>query len=383
MHFLSRTILVCLGLFLCSVTPRWSSAADDDPPKFRDIPVSTWIERLKDNDVEARRNASTALAKDLEKCGPSAVVAKALSAALFDLLKDADTAVRRQAALALMRFERSRPFETEAPTFLPLVLDALKDSDAVVRHAACLSLVRIRRDDRTVLGPLTRLLEDSDETVRQEAAAGLGVVDPRAAAVPALMGALDDKSPGVRATAAYSLGRLREAARPAVPRLVAALKDANEGVRSNAVVALGDIRLDAAACVPPLILALKSEATRESAARALGRFGPAAKTAAPELVPMFSDPDEYVRRTALMALVDIDPEGEKTQAALVAGLRDPAEMIRSTAALLCEKLGPKAKAAVPVLIAQLKDEQDEELRSYFGAALKRIDPEAAKTAGVP
>jgi len=103
----------------------------------------------------------------------------------------------------------------------------------------------------------------------------------------------------------------------------------------------------------------------------------------PALLTLLNDEDEYVRMTALKSLVEIDPEGEKTQASLVAALRDKDAMVRGTTAHLCAGLGPKAKAAVPTLIAMLKDEKEGNVRSLAGDALKKIDPEAAKRAGVP
>jgi HEAT repeat protein len=50
---------------------------------------------------------------------------------------------------------------------------------------------------------------------------------------------------------------------------------------------------------------------------------------------------------------------------------------------LCAGLGPKAKAAVPTLVAMLKDEKDTNVRSLAVAALKKIEPAAARRAGVP
>lgn len=57
-------------------------------------------------------------------------------------------------------------------------------------------------------------------------------VDARS--VPSLSGALRDPSPGVRATAALTLGRLGGTARPAVSALHDALRDTNELVRHEA-----------------------------------------------------------------------------------------------------------------------------------------------------
>ena len=385
-----------------SVALRRSIAADNETPTFRGQSVNTWIADLKDQDVAVRREAATALAQSIDKAGPSDQASKALLPVLFDTLKDTDTAVRRQAALGWVRFNRNRrPQEQEAQVLLPVLLDALHDSAWSVRQQAGFSLVIVNRDPKVVLAPLTKLLKDSDQRVRASAAGALGAVDPGAAAVPVLIGALDDESADVRTPAAGSLGRLGEPAKVAVPRLIAALKDSAPQVRSSAADALGAIRSEAKAIVPALIHALKgprepvawalhSNTPRASAAWALGRLGSAAKTAVPDLVRILNDEDEYdfVRKSALKSLVEIDPEGEKTQASLIAALKDKKAEVQSTAAQLCAGLGPKAKAAVPTLIALLTDDKDDEdgyvgyVRFCAGQALKKIDHEAAKKAGV-
>src|SRR5262245_64832467 len=118
MQFLSRTVVVWLGLglLLGGVTQRRSTAAEGETPTFRGTPVSTWIDRLKDEDVAVRRAAATALARRTDKAGPSHEVARVLLPVLFDTLNDADAGVRRQAALAWVRLngDYRRPPETEA-----------------------------------------------------------------------------------------------------------------------------------------------------------------------------------------------------------------------------------------------------------------------------
>jgi hypothetical protein len=86
-------------LFLACSLAATARPASAQEATFRGTPVSTWVDRLKDKDVAVRRDAAAALARRIDKGEPSAEVAKALSPALFDLLKDADTAVRRQPPL--------------------------------------------------------------------------------------------------------------------------------------------------------------------------------------------------------------------------------------------------------------------------------------------
>jgi HEAT repeat protein len=61
-------------------------------------------------------------------------------------------------------------------------------------------------------------------------------------AVPALVKALTDKYPGIRACAATALGQIGPEAKAAFPALTAALKEKDEGVRKAAAEALKKIQ---------------------------------------------------------------------------------------------------------------------------------------------
>ncbi len=56
--------------------------------------------------------------------------------------------------------------------------------------------------------------------------------------------------------------------------------------------------------------------------------------------------------------------------------------VRRRAAEVLGSLGAEAKAAAPALAETVKD-PDEAVRRAAGEALKKIDPDAAKKAGVP
>lgn len=89
------------------------------------------------------------------------------------------------------------------------------------------------------------------------------------AAVPALVDALQDPDPILRADAARGLARLGPMAKVAIPELIVALSDPEERVRENAVRALGQIGPDAAAAVPALMETLRTadDADRSPAPR--------------------------------------------------------------------------------------------------------------------
>ncbi|HEY7428034.1 MAG TPA: HEAT repeat domain-containing protein, partial [Gemmataceae bacterium] len=177
------------------------------------------IADLRDKDVGVRRATTTAIerAHDM-KWFPSEPVRKALLPVLFDTLGDTDADVRTRAALAWVRFNggRSSP-EREAQVLLSVLLDALQNREMIVRRDAASSLVTVNRDPKVVLAPLSKLLKDSDEQVCSAAASALKAVDPPTAAVPALIGALDDERARVRHSAAANLAWIGEPAKAAVP----------------------------------------------------------------------------------------------------------------------------------------------------------------------
>jgi len=57
---------------------------------------------------------------------------------------------------------------------LPVLLDAMQDNDASVRMGVASGLVIVSRDAKAVVAPLTQLLKDTDESVRNRAAGALG-----------------------------------------------------------------------------------------------------------------------------------------------------------------------------------------------------------------
>jgi len=78
--------------------------------------------------------------------------------------------------------------------------------------------------------------------------------------------------------------------------------------------------------------------------------------------------------------IHVDPE--VVVPALVTALHDPyaGVGIKSVGAL--EDFGPEAKGTVPAVLEFLKSQDDCDYRSLTTNALKKIDPEAAATAGV-
>jgi HEAT repeat protein len=228
------------------------------------------------------------------------------------------------------------------PEIVPALTVALADDDWTVRLAAVDIMGRMGPDAPGAAAPLANVLRgDRDEDVRVWAALALGRVDPRGTvSVPALTGALNQSLP-VRIAAIHALSELGPAAKPAVPALAKSLHESGPedqpfwpsgksgglfvveewkepfalyggSVGFAAAVALGSIGDEA---VPALVGAVRAESgpVKCWSIWALGKTGPAAGAAVPELERALADEDPAVRREAAAALGEIRRPGDPTR----------------------------------------------------------------------
>jgi vesicle coat complex subunit len=140
------------------------------------------------------------------------------------------------------------------------------------------------------------------------------------ASVPALARALRDPDPQMRRDVAVALdvvgggwwhfpdGNSKLDLRPALPALLAALQDSDPGVRAWAAQDISDMGAAAAAAVPSLRAMLHRPDTesRGTACRALGEMGSAAHGALPDLRRALNDSSPEVRQAARDAIASID-----------------------------------------------------------------------------
>ena len=120
---------------------------------------------------------------------------------------------------------------------LDIVREAVSPHD-VVRSAVVLALGALGRNQPEIAGPaLVRLLSDSDDYIRAEAADALGMVGYVPAASQVVDRLHNDKNAVVRAASAETLGDL--GALDAIPDLVRALADNDRAVRGYAANSLG------------------------------------------------------------------------------------------------------------------------------------------------
>ncbi len=158
------------------------------------------------------------------------------------------------------------------------------------------------------LEPLTNALNDSNQSVRRNAAWAIGELTnmrggERANAVPRLISLLNDSDEWVRMASVRALGEIRD--ERAVEKLISALSDAAWKVRELGAWALGEMKEERAVQTLCKMLLEDSYAeARVTAAEALGEIrSPQAVTS---LNQALNDPETRVRDKAKWALSEIE-----------------------------------------------------------------------------
>jgi HEAT repeat protein len=296
---------------------------------------------------------------------------------LLKIIKDRDCpGAPRVRLIAIEALGEIGPGAKEA---VPVLTDLLKEDDGLVRLQAAASLWRITGRQAAARPVLMATLQDERAEGRALAAQTLGEIGPEAKeAVPVLVRIAKDRRAGLeRPAAALALWRIARHA-SAVPALVECIKGRDEAVRHNASVDLGRLGPGAKAAVSALTDNL--EAGEAVAAAALGEIGPEARAAVPALHKARTSRNAILRVDAALALWRI----EKAEAALATwreAFKDKQKHIRIRSAEALARVGEGAKGTVPALIEALAD-RSLLVQDAAGEALKKIDPEAARKAGV-
>jgi len=258
----------------------------------------------------------------------------------------------------------------------PMPIVPASEQDALLELVLrFMSAVRGRDADR-----LTDALEEQGVTARllqrvrarpawrrAQAAEMLGQLRLRAA-VPALVGALDDPSEDVRTVAARSLAAIRDPA--AVPALAGALADPSRWTLSlvaENLMAMGP------SAVPPLLelLAGDEHNVRVAAIQILGEIRDPAAT--PALIGVLDESDLNLRAQAAAALGKLG--GPDAERALLAALDDPQWQVRAQAA---KALGRAAHPATAAPLARAMPDDNWWVRVNCAESLARLGAEGRR-----
>jgi HEAT repeat protein len=178
------------------------------------------------------------------------------------------------------------------------------------------------------------------------------------AAIPALADLLAHSEPRIRIKAAYAMMRIDPSNRAGLAVLTRGLNADYWEDRMAAADDLGKVGAGTRAAVPALISLLndeeKDEASRTSAARALGMIGSEARTT-DALKAVLANQSGPVRIGAARALAAIDPGNQAAVSTLIEALRIQEWGLRFSAARALGDIGVEGRAAIPALIVALKD----------------------------
>ena len=325
--------------------------------------VSEYIDQLNYKEASARAYAAYALGQ----IGDAEAVDF-----LIPLLNDEDKYVRAIVAEALGKIEDSRAVEALAT--------ALQDKERLVRWSAANALKQINPDKQYEIARYVEDLNDSNSSVRLQAARKLSELVPEKSQqyqMARYIKDLADADAQVRASAANALGTIGDLT--AVQPLVTALNDNDALVRRNAAAALGQIvlRLKDATVVnqviEPLVSLLqdKSKMVSASAATTLVEIGePTVKS----LVDVVNGDNAMVRAIAVDILGKIRPENlrEYQLSRYIKDLKDQNVSTRANAAIALGSISDER--AVEPLISALKDVDSSVRQNATDALIKIGEP---------
>jgi HEAT repeat protein len=382
-------------------------ALGDLGPAAKDA-VKPLRQALKDDNLEVRVCAAAVLSTIDTGEGPGARLV------LLDGLNSKEEQIRSEAVGGLGNFNGDAEV-------LGKLREALRDRSLTVRLAAITALSRWGIAASGAIPDLTRLLEDPEPEISRSAAGALMDISSEKfkRAVPFLIKGLQHDNENVRSGSANGLGQLGPLAEEAVQPLVSALGDEDEEVRKEAALALGligkqqpevigaltkrledadeSVRTSAAAALTFLAPAEKADlvlpilrdglkhedaAERRQCIESLGRLGPAAKMAVPDLRHVLDDnaeKDPNVWGAVPLALLSIDREQawDPVVSRLVDRLKQGSPESRKQAALSLGQLGATAKSAVRDLGKALLADTDAAVRQQVLWTLPLLGPDAA------
>jgi len=316
--------------------------------------VPLLISALKDPEGYVRSGAARAL-------GPFSTHHEIIVPALIQALKDSDSWVRAAAAGAFDWMP-----EDGAPA-VPALIEALGDADGFTRTAAAAALGHVGLGSETAVAALRRSASRDTQFVREEAQKslwllGAEMVDAETIQLEILRlakGNWDDRN-----LALTELSGMGRGARQAIPQLLMTLKTDKEWRwRSAAADILAQIGAEPEHVVPALIEALNDRelGPRLAAARALGKFAPAGRSALPDLLKFFLASrgqyqfDPGISKDAARSILKLEPRHPVVWAELLKDLQSPESAIRYETILFMAEQERLEPTVIPGVVQALQD----------------------------
>jgi HEAT repeat protein len=186
------------------------------------------------------------------------------------------------------------------PEAVNRLVPLIKDNQIVLAAAAVRGLGNAQ--DKRAVGPIADLLKENFPELREAACEALGQLRD-SSALPWLLEVATEKSPTslLATTAIITLPQTAETDKALCDVMVL-------GAGPEAVAAGQAMRSRKGCPVDPILEKLKNTSTVPVALQALAALGPAAKDAAPKVLPLVSGTDANVRRLAVMALTEMETE---------------------------------------------------------------------------
>ncbi len=328
---------------------------------------------------------------------------------LLDCMKDKDPALRR-GAVASLRWQK---------TTAAVLTAAMNDENRDVREDAMRALLQMRIKTREMVPVLLEVLNDEwGLAIARDASINLpgALLEIGPDAVPALQNAVENKEfrhtrgklglilsqldTSPRTVAALlnalkpspmgdgDLGLIRQhviralaeigpEARAALPTLIAIFHGKADGNPDEAVKAMAEIGGGNKEVLAVLTAALKEDGRADAAIRSLVILG---SSSVPILEEILRNKDK-LRVNSTAAANALGAIGKPGVPALIEALKDTDPGMRIVVCNALGRMGPEAKDAAPALL-KLFESQNVNGFLVAGAALMRIDPAAAKKAGV-
>jgi HEAT repeat protein len=369
----SITAVLALLTFLAWLTFHSSE------PSYQGKSLSAWLDQARQNNEGAYEFFS-----DIHLDTPSARAIRAMG-------KDALPTLLRMAHTRDTPLRRALGDLSEHHPWLGLHAQNLKK----IHDKTAYGFLVLGPEAKTALPELISMLDDTSPEVRMIASFAIGKIGADgAAAIPALQ-KLTTNSPAAnpgwrfwpdeKALPAFALGAMGPVARSALPQIELLRKHSDLFVRASAEAAFVKISghgLDA------IFEALKDPVNSTNwlfAAGAIAFFGTNGAPAIPFLISALQSTNASVQEKALDALSAIHMSPETTIPAVLplVSASNTTNRITERALSVLHNFGPNARGLVPMTtLLQALQDPDEDIRRRATNALRQIDPETARKAGI-